>query len=103
MILWLFLLAAGGLLVNDAVSIFFRPDNSVVVMKEDGKFQVWNTPQAYEQDTGKNWVQQPLNNSELVATHHDAAKAQALGGLAYHLLVFVLSIIGLRAIQPPPS
>lgn len=69
-------------------------------MKEDGKHQVWNTPQAYEQDTGKRWNLQPPGDAELVATHHDAAKEQALGGLPYHLLVFALSIIGLRAVGP---
>jgi hypothetical protein len=98
-ILTIFVVAGAGLLINDAVALFYSPDEYVFVSHEGQEFEVWSNVFAFESATGEDWIKQGPGKTQLSATYHNARRNQAVSSVPGHLLFLVLSAEALRKVR----
>lgn len=82
-------------LLHDVGAIFIDPDDSAVVVKENNKYQIWNSVEAYETATGRRSLETNPGLWESMVTHHDARRDQALLALPSHALLLFASVLAL--------
>jgi hypothetical protein len=90
------LVVGAGLLINDAVALFYSPDEYVFVSREGHDFEVWSNVSAFESATGQDWIKQTPGTTGLSATYHNARRDQAVSRVPGQLLFVVLSVVALR-------